>query len=356
MSEYIVQSSSLKAVADKIREKTGDSAPLEFPDEFVAAIDGLSAGLTPPETPTDSILFYSRTLFSLYIANKNWGGSLYYSFDHSNWQELQNAISYEGQLNGSWYVLYVRGESNVKLSNGTNGSRWTLSGNGIKCVGNLNNLLDYSQTITSISAEAMAYLFYDCASVDFDVSLPALQIGNYAYQSLFGNCKSMVKAPDLPATSIGSSCYRDMFYGCSALTDIPDILPAMTLNTSSYDRMFGDCTLLKKCPKLPATALANSCYVSMFRGCIMLEQIPELPAITLKSNCYTSMFQDCSKIKLSETQVDEYQIAYRIPSSGTGTTATNALTNMFVGTGGTFNGAPTINTPYYTSNTIIPAS
>lgn len=353
MSEYIVQSSSLTAVANKIRQMTGGSAPLEFPDEFIAGIEEFAP--TPPSTPSDSILFYSRTPFTLYIANKNWNGSLYYSFDHNNWQELQNAIIYESGLNGAWYVIYVRGESNGKLSDGGNGSRWTLSGNGIKCVGNLNNLLDYSQTITSVIANAFAYVFYNCASVDFDVSLPALQVGNNAYLSLFSGCSSMVKAPDLPATTLGTGCYRDMFYECSALTDIPDILPATTLVASCYDRMFGNCVLLKKCLKLPATTLANSCYVSMFRGCSMLEQIPELPAITLKTYCYTSMFQECGRIKLSEAQVDEYQTAYRIPSTGTGTDMTS-MANMFITTGGTFTGTPTINTTYYTSNTVVPST
>ena len=44
-----------------------------------------------------------------------------------------------------------------------------------------------------------------------------------------------------------------------------------------------------------------------------------------------------------------------MPSSGTGTTATNALTHMFTSTGGTFTGTPEINTTYYlsTDNVIV---
>ena len=41
---------------------------------------------------------------------------------------------------------------------------------------------------------------------------------------------------------------------------------------------------------------------------------------------------------------------YNIPSSGNGTTATNALTDMFSSTGGTFTGTPEINTTYYHSS------
>ena len=39
--------------------------------------------------------------------------------------------------------------------------------------------------------------------------------------------------------------------------------------------------------------------------------------------------------------------------SGTGTTASNALIDMFIGTGGTFTGTPEINTTYYTENTPV---
>lgn len=67
------------------------------------------------------------------------------------------------------------------------------------------------------------------------------------------------------------------------------------------------------------------------------------------------MFMGCTSLKLSSTKTDEYTQKYRIPSSGTGTTAYNALTNMFTNTGGTFKGTPSINTTYYlsTDNMIV---
>ena len=62
------------------------------------------------------------------------------------------------------------------------------------------------------------------------------------------------------------------------------------------------------------------------------------------------MFYGCTSIKLSSSKTDEYTQEYRIPSSGSGTTATNALTDMFTSTGGTFTGTPEINTTYYLSS------
>ena len=80
---------------------------------------------------------------------------------------------------------------------------------------------------------------------------------------------------------------------------------------------------------------------------------PELPSTTLASGCYSNMLKGCTKIKLSTTKIGSYQTPYRVPKTGTGVTATGALTDMFVGTGGTFVGTPTINTTYYTENTIV---
>lgn len=59
------------------------------------------------------------------------------------------------------------------------------------------------------------------------------------------------------------------------------------------------------------------------------------------------MFYGCYRLKLSTTQTDEYTQEYRIPTSGTGTTAMDALKYMFTSTGGTFTGTPEINTTYY---------
>ena len=96
--------------------------------------------------------------------------------------------------------------------------------------------------------------------------------------------------------------------------------------------------------------MADYCYFFMFQGCTSLTQAPALPAITLASECYDSMFYGCTSLKLSSTQTDEYMQEYRIPVSGTGTSASNALTNMFTSTGGTFTGTPEINTTYYLSS------
>ena len=124
-----------------------------------------------------------------------------------------------------------------------------------------------------------------------------------------------------------------------------------TMAPSCYDSMFNGCTSLTQAPVLPATTLIYSCYYNMFQDCTSLTQAPALPATTLANYCYQYMFRDCTSIKLSTARTGEYTIAYRIPMSGTGTTATRSLFSMFTGTGGTFTETPEINTTYYLSNT-----
>jgi len=67
----------------------------------------------------------------------------------------------------------------------------------------------------------------------------------------------------------------------------------------------------------------------------------------LASYCYVEMFKGCLAFKVSTTNIGSYTYAWRIPTSGTGTTATEWNIDMLAYTGGTFTGDPTINTTYY---------
>ena len=148
-----------------------------------------------------------------------------------------------------------------------------------------------------------------------------------------------------------------MTWSISASWDINYLLRKTSTDSMIYNyefyRLFDGCSVLITPPKLLAVSISNYCYSMMFRNCTSLVGISELPAITLKQGCYASMFLNCSSIKLSTTQTWEYQTEYRIPIEWTGTNARDALYNMFWWTWWTFTWTPTINTTYYTSNTII---
>ena len=121
-----------------------------------------------------------------------------------------------------------------------------------------------------------------------------------------------------------------------------------------FYRLFRDSDALVSSPKLTATTLTwRANYSQMFYWCDNLETLPELPATTLSQECYYRMFYNCSKIKLSSTQTWDYQTPYRIPTTWTWTTANNAMYQMFTYTWGSSAWTPTINTTYYTSNTVV---
>lgn len=156
-------------------------------------------------------------------------------------------------------------------------------------------------------------------------------------------------------TLVWNFCFLRLFHYSSTTNALktPPELPATTLTQSCYMQMFYNCIWLTKAPKLPATTLASGCYRSMLQNCTNLEELPNLPATTLVDYCYHSMFRGCSKIKISSTQTWEYQTAYRIPTTWTGTTASDALAYTLLNTWWTFTWDPTINTTYYTSNTLV---
>ena len=91
----------------------------------------------------------------------------------------------------------------------------------------------------------------------------------------------------------------------------------------------------------------------MFFYCDKLNKLPKLPTAYFPDRSCSYMFYKCSSIKLSTTQTGEYQTPYRIPTTGTGTAGSGALTGMFNNTGGTFTGTPSVNTTYYTSNELV---
>ena len=247
------------------------------------------------------LTFSSPNKFTLEINDmtKHWDGTLEYFASNDTWTIWDGISKLSAITNGGEYALYLRGAGNTIITG--NGGAWVLNGTDIKCIGNIENLLDYA----TLESGAHPNMSDSC------------------YADMFKQCYSLTQAPELSATTLAPSCYAKMFYGCISLT---------------------------RAPALPATTLATQCYSQMFQDCTSLTQVPVLPATTLATQCYYQMFFNCTSLKLSSTKTDEYTQEYRIPSSGNGTTASNALTSMFTFTGGTFKETPSINKTYYLSS------
>ena len=301
------------------------------------------------------LTFSSPNSFTLTVndATKHWDGTLEYFASNKTWTTWDGTTTLSSVDNDGDNVLYLRGTGNTKITGNSINYRWVLTGSDISCIGNIENLLDYATVEAGNHPTMASYCYYSmfrsCTSITQAPALPATTLTTRCYYYMFYGCTSLTQAPDLPATALATSCYQYMFYGCTALTKAP-ALPATTLADECYFYMFAGCTSLTQTPVLPATTLVPYCYTGMFLECTSLTQTTNLPTTTLANYCYQQMFQGCTNLKLSTTQTGEYTQEYRIPSSGTGTTATDAITNMFTSTGGTFTGTPEINTTYYLSS------
>jgi hypothetical protein len=259
------------------------------------------------------LTFASSEPFTIGVNNatKNWDGTLYYSTDTATWNEWDGITTITSAAHGGEQKIYMRGSGNSVITGAADSTcRWEIIGNNIRCIGNIENLLDHKIVVNG--------------------EHPAM--GSHCYAYLFYACRNLITAPLLPAPELSEHCYQTMF------------------NTTG----------ITTAPALPATTLAAYCYSSMFGCCESLNTLPALPATAFLDSCYQSMFVDCPLIKLSETQTDEYPYEYRIPISGTGIIADGKTFNlgMFTRTGGTYTGVYgtiSYDTTYYTANEVIPA-
>ena len=301
------------------------------------------------------LTFSSANSFTLSVKNlsKNWDGTLEYFTSDGAWTVWDGTKALVANANEGEYALYLRGIGNTVITGNDINHSWVLTGTDIKCIGNIENLLDYATVASgahpTMSESCYHSMFQDCTNLTRAPELPATTLAVHCYNFMFNGCTNLTQAPALPATTLADYCYARMFQNCTNLTRAPE-LPATTLAVHCYSFMFDRCTNLTRSPALPATTLADYCYYCMFRDCTNLTQAPALPATTLADYCYSSMFENCTSLKLSSTKTDEYTQEYRIPFSGNGTTASNALRNIFASTGGTFTGTPEINTTYYLSS------
>ena len=175
-------------IADAIREKIGDENIIpadDFPDLIRDRLQ-----VAPPKP---YLTFKSPNSFTLAVndTTKHWNGTLEYSTDASTWTAWNGRTTLSSATKGSSNVLYLRGTGNSVITGSIN-YRWVLTGSDIRCIGNIENLLDYA-TVKAGNHPTMA---------------------NYCYFYMFSDCTSLTQAPDLPATTLADYCYYAMFWNC----------------------------------------------------------------------------------------------------------------------------------------------
>ncbi len=245
---------------------------------------------------TPYILFVANGEMSLstYCLQRGWDCEMQYSTDGSTWATWTGAL-----ITAPNGMLYLRGSGNTcARTEGTN-YRFVLTGERIRCYGNIMSLLDYTTVSTggmpTMSEAAFSFLFHANKTLVSSPLFPATSLKESCYSNMFSGCSALLEPPELPATTLAEYCYESMFYGCTSLAYAP-ALPATVMANSCYKKMFYK-TNIRFAPALPATMLATSCYQSMFEGCKNLRKPPALPATVLTNRCYYDMFADCTSLK-----------------------------------------------------------
>ena len=338
--------------------------------------------ISPADTITQYITFTATSANSsvklTQVGTETGTWKFKYSTNNTTWSDYTTGTSITLSAVGN-YVSFAGIDNYNTYQNASNYKKFTTTG-GVRVSGKLAGFygqsgdyagpyayyeLFYGNTkITSIAGlvapscaiqtYALYGLFYGCTGITAPLaSLPSTRIENYGYAYMYYNCTGLTSNTQLPATTLGSYAYNNMYRGCTSLTTTVTSLPATTLTTYVYSNMYYGCSNLVTHCSLPATHLATACYQYMFYNCKKLTTIASLPATTLSQNCYRYMYQGSALIKVSSTQTGDYQTQWRIPTSGTGTTATGFSNDMLKSTGGTFTSNPALNTTYYTTNTVV---
>ena len=161
-------------------------------------IDIPNFALAPFKSECEPYLtFSSLNNFTLSVNDrtKHWDGTLEYFTSDKTWTTWDGTSYLHAVSDYGGYVLYLRGIGNTVITGLKRDYKWILNGNDIACVGNIENLLDY--TIVESGGH------------------PTL--ANYCYSGMFQDCTALTQAPSLPATTLELGCYTSMFMGCTSL-------------------------------------------------------------------------------------------------------------------------------------------
>lgn len=287
----------------------------------------------------------NRQRVKLYVYAPNPIGSL--TPDEYSWFVL-DYTNYYGISFPQGKTVYIYGSN----PNGFSPANAHLQINGNASIsGKILSLIDGgdTNTIKKLPDKAFQGLFQDSEgtlAVDNNFFPSNVELSDYCFRGMFKNCQSLTKLSEdtsLNYDVLTKGCCYEMFSGCKNLSSISkDFLPATNLSESCYHLMFKDCIMLNATINLPATTLQKYCYYSMFSGCTSLTSAPNLHSNNFAISCYANMFNGCSNLKVKEGGEENVFLDL----SSVHEKPTNAFSNIFDGTGGSFVDNPELGKKY----------
>ena len=90
--------------------------------------------------------FSSISSFTLAVndATKHWDGTLEYFASDKTWTTWDGTSALSAVSDDGEYVLYLRGIRNTIITGNKINYKWVLTGTDIACIGNIENLLNYT--------------------------------------------------------------------------------------------------------------------------------------------------------------------------------------------------------------------
>ena len=198
-----------------------------------------------------------------------------------------------------------------------------------KIYGNINSMYAGDDFMTTV--ETYPYMFAGwfrhvwCKDYS-NLVIPYVEVcNNGLYRMFYKNDDDDFKLPGiLPALKIGESAYEQMFCGCTSLTDGTTIISALEMGEYAMREMFMLCEKMEKtCDILPSLTLSQYCYADMYFECSKLKRTPELPAENLVYMCYVGMFAECYELNYVKCLAKElgYEVSqnWLVDTAETGT-------------------------------------
>ena len=258
MSNYLTNTEELTAIADAIREKNGTEALLEFPDEFVTAIENISGSTSNTHYANgadnwsydDDVLLidYDGTILSSYTKTEFLALSEYPSppthqdltFDGWNWtlQDAQNYVRTNGGLDvGAMYHptdnklhLFIHFEDAGAVSYRMVSPLLTNE-----------MVVDWGDGTQSTAADAIqgAYLLHTYANAgDYHIKVDGVATADVPEGLFSGSNQNMIKQIYLPTgmLTIPSNLFTSSFLDTVV---IPNTVTTIGTNAFSYTSIRG---------------------------------------------------------------------------------------------------------------------
>lgn len=267
MSKYLIENTTLTAIADAVREKSGTTDLIKV-SELPTAIAAIQTGGGGGGIPEEALILTGDC--SSKFANNQWN---WFIEEYGNQITTNNITNASSMFSGSSELVEVPFDINISVADAV--LSMFLGCSKLEKIG---NIIDSSDSVTRANS-----MFSGCEKLKEVGKISGLRI--YGASSWFDGCKSLKELPVLEncsgewATQYNAT--TKVFCGCMSLRTIPN----------SYLSLFKDGKW---------TGSSYHFYNQAFSGCWALDEINNIPineTVTLTSNVFSNTFVSCRRVK-----------------------------------------------------------